>query len=101
MAKALFTENQIIQTGEEITRKRGEITTGWQIHQRLGGRGKLDRYEKVWQEHCQTRTTPPPAVDVAIPEATQIRIDESVNTLGASVFAIVSDVIRDQLVFDT
>lgn len=97
MAKALFTENQIIQAGEEITRERGEIATGWQIHQRLGGRGKLDRYEKVWEEHCQTRSAPPPVVDVAIPEAIQARIDASVNTLGASVSAIVSDVIRDQL----
>lgn len=97
MAKALFTENQIIQTGEEITKERGEIATGWQIHQRLGGRGKLDRYEKVWEEHCQSRSAPPPVIDVAIPEATQTRIDTSVNTLGASVSAIVSDVIRDQL----
>jgi len=97
MSKALFTEDQIIKAGEEITAESGEVATGWQIHQRLGGQGKLDRYDRVWREHCRTRTTSPASVEFEIPETTQTRIEQSVNTLGASVSAIVADVIRNQL----
>ena len=97
MRQPLKTEEEIIQAGEEITAERGDIATAWQIHQRLGRRGNIERYKAVWSKHCQTRTAPSPAIEIVVPEATQARIDDSVQTLGASMTTIVADIIRDQL----
>ena len=100
MGKALYDKDQIIQKGEEITAERGRLATAWQIQKRCEGRGKLERYERIWREYCETRAAQPPLTEVAelaVPDAAQTRIDECVNTLGSTVSRIVEDVIRGQL----
>ena len=88
---ALFTQEDIIKTGVEISEKIGRRATPVDIHKALGGTGRLNRVHEIWRSYCNAATEEKTREKIELP-------DDLLERIGASVSAFeenIKDVIRE------
>ena len=54
MRTPLFTKNQIIAKGIELTQELGREPSAWEIHKALGGKGNVSRVKEIWDNREAT-----------------------------------------------
>lgn len=90
--KPIFTEEEIIEAGENLEAEMSSPVSGWQIHQKMGGLGRPSRVEEAWQRHLAAReTAAAPEVEVPLPQPLQGSLEAAVGRLQAGVEKLLRD----------
>ena len=95
MRKPIHNEDAIIAKGQELQKRSNGEVTAWQIHQALGGRGKLSRFEEIWNTYLQSKSSKQPDVQPVLPEEAEAQIEAGLDGLRGQMHNMLTGVIAN------
>jgi hypothetical protein len=84
----IYSDEEIIETGENQSAQLGRQATATDIHKALEGKGNYQRIRELWENHLAKKGEEQPQ-DTPLPDDAQNQISKAVTALEASVETIV------------
>ncbi|WP_037256186.1 hypothetical protein [Roseobacter sp. SK209-2-6] len=94
MRKAIFSEEDIIKAGQALEKKLGRPVSAWEVFKEMGQRGKLSRFQEVWEAHAADKSAEAVQVTV-LPTDVETRLETALTAFRDEFTSVLGGIVRE------
>ena len=94
MRKAIFSEEDIIKAGQALENQLGRPVSAWEVFKEMGQRGKLSRFQEVWEAHAADKSAEA-VQEIALPTDVETRLETALKALRDEFTNVRAGIVRE------